>query len=96
MDNLIFHVQQTYLSLVLRSAYATVAHCRMSKSAEEIVLVWRACQVGMNGIREAVKWIRPGVDECTLEGVLEAAFKRGGTQRLPFLRPSHRPILGRS
>ena len=84
VDNLIFHLQQNCPSLNLQSAYADVARCRMIKSAEEIVLVKQACQLGMDGIRETAKWIRPGVDERTLEGVLEAAFKRGGAQRLPF------------
>jgi len=38
----------------------------------------------MAGITHAAGFIRDGVDERTLEGELEAEFKRRGAQRLPF------------
>jgi Xaa-Pro aminopeptidase len=56
----------------------------MIKSAAEIESVRRACDLGMQGMRHAVQFIRPGVTERTLEAELEAKFKRGGAQRLPF------------
>jgi Xaa-Pro aminopeptidase len=56
----------------------------MRKGPEEIELIRRACEVTAAAIRAAAREIRPGVDERTLEGVLEAAFKRGGAQRTAF------------
>jgi Xaa-Pro aminopeptidase len=68
----------------LRDAHAAVARLRMRKGPEELALIRRACAVTVEGIRAAARAIRPGVDERTLAGVLEAAFKAGGAQRPAF------------
>ena len=68
----------------LRNAYATVARLRMVKSPLEIDAMRRTAAITMAGITHAAGFIRDGVDERTLEGELEAEFKRRGAQRLPF------------
>ena len=84
IDNLILYLQQITPSLTLKSAYTDVAKLRMVKSPEEISTIRQACEIGMIGIRETAKSIRPGVDERALEGILESIFKQNGAQRLPF------------
>jgi Xaa-Pro aminopeptidase len=83
-QKLIAHLQQDYPAIQIRSAYKEVAELRTIKSPEEIEAVRRACAVTAEAIREAAKAIRDGVDERSLEAALEAAFKRGGGQRVAF------------
>jgi hypothetical protein len=54
--------------------------------AAEIDVMRRACDIAMAGIRATVSFIQPGVDERSLEGILEAEFKKGersGSGELP-------------
>ena len=83
-QTLIFHLQQTYRGVQIRSAYADMAQLRMIKRPEEMDVMRRACALTAKGITEAAKAVREGVDERSLEAVLEAAFKRGGGQRVAF------------
>jgi Xaa-Pro aminopeptidase len=83
-QQLAFHLQQNHPGIQIRNAYQEVARLRMIKSPEEIEAVRRACAVTAGAIREAAKMIRDGVDERSLEADLEAAFKRGGGQRVAF------------
>lgn len=84
VEGLIFHLQQQFPQLQLHNGYAAIAHLRMVKSAAEIGVMRRACEITCESLRETAVFIRPGVDERTLEGVLEAGFKKRGAQRLPF------------
>lgn len=84
LEGFIYYLQQLYPTLRLKTVYPELARLRMVKSAAEIACMRQACELGMQGIRHAVKFIRPGVTERTLEAELEAEFKRGGAQRLPF------------
>ncbi len=81
---LLFHLQQTYPSARVQSAYAAVARQRMIKGPEEIAVMRRVCLLTAQAIREAAGQIQDGVDERTLEAALEAVYKRGGAQRLAF------------
>ncbi|MGE0814032.1 MAG: aminopeptidase P N-terminal domain-containing protein [Vicinamibacterales bacterium] len=66
------------------SAFRDVALTRMVKSAAEIALLRRSARLGVDGIAHAAGFVKDGVDERTLEGELEAFYKRGGAARLPF------------
>lgn len=68
----------------IANAFPEVARLRMVKGPEEVERIRRACSVTAAAVREAARSIRPGVDERTLEGVLEAAYKAGGAQRPAF------------
>ncbi len=81
---LVVHLQTNYPGIQIRNAYTDVAKLRMIKSPEEIEGVRHACAVTAQAIREAAADIQAGVDERSLEATLEAAFKRGGGQRLAF------------
>lgn len=83
-DAFLFHLRRQHPALPVASAYAAVAALRMVKSAAELTVIRRACRITIDAIVATAAHIRPGVDERTLEGILEAAFKRAGAQRLPF------------
>ena len=68
----------------VHNAFAAVARLRMVKSPREIDAMRAAARITMVGIAHAAEFIEDGVDERTLEGELEAEFKRRGAQRLPF------------
>lgn len=68
----------------LSSAYREVALTRMVKSAAEIALMRRAARLGVDGIAHAARFVKEGIDERGLEAELEAFYKRGGAQGLPF------------
>ena len=68
----------------VHNAFAAVARLRMVKSPLEIDAMRGAAGITMVGIVHAAGFIQDGVDERTLEGELEAEFKRRGAQRIPF------------
>ncbi len=57
---------------------------RIIKSEHEIEALRKAVDITVKGIEVAVKRIKPGVDERTLEGEMEGEFKRQGSPRIPF------------
>jgi len=71
-------------SLDVRNAFALVAHLRMRKTPREIAALRRTAAVTLDAIRTTAAAVRPGVDERTLQGIFEAACRRGGAQRMPF------------
>ncbi len=84
LDGFRFFLQSQYPNLNLHSTFESIARLRMIKSAAEQAVMRRACAITMESIRATAPLIRPGVDERTLEGILEAEFKKRGAQRLPF------------
>ena len=84
IDHFRFHLQQNYPHLKINSAYPEIARLRMVKSPAEIELMRKACDICMQSIVETAPHIRPGIDERSLEGILESAFKRRGSQRPSF------------
>lgn len=83
-ETLTFHLAREYPKGRIENAYQDVAHLRMVKGPEEIEAMRRVCNLTATAIRHAAGFVRDGVDERTLEAELEAAFKRGGSQRLAF------------
>lgn len=83
-ENLQFHLQQTYPSLILKNAYSQMAVLRMIKSAAEIETMHKAADITTMGITQAARFIKSGVDERTLEAEMEAEFKKNGSPRLAF------------
>lgn len=81
---LVDHLRATWPEVRLAGAFADVARLRMVKGKEEIAVLRRACAITCAGIRQAAAAIAPGVDERTLEGVLENSWKRDGAQRRAF------------
>ena len=71
-------------SAQMSSAYRDVALTRMVKSPAEIALMRRSARLAVDGIAHAAQFVKDGIDERGLEAELEAFYKRGGAQRLPF------------
>lgn len=83
-DALLAHLQAQHPNATLHDAFPQVARLRMVKDAGEIRAIRRACGITIDGILRSAKFVRPGVDERTLEGELEAGFKAQGAQRPAF------------
>lgn len=83
-EALTFHLQSRYPGVRLKNAFEDVARLRMVKGLEEIAVMRRVCDLTASAIRQTAAFVQNGVDERSLEGELEAAFKRGGGQRLGF------------
>ncbi|MCB0491503.1 MAG: aminopeptidase P family protein [Cyclobacteriaceae bacterium] len=81
---LVYHLQQTFPTIQIESAYKAVGNLRMIKSPLEIAALREAADITVQGIKVAVKHIAPGIDERTLEAEMEAEFKRLGSPRIPF------------
>ncbi|MEM7201078.1 MAG: aminopeptidase P N-terminal domain-containing protein [Planctomycetota bacterium] len=77
-------LRREHPGLRIGNAFDDVAALRSVKSPAEVATMERACAITTAAIREAAAAIRDGVDERTLEGVLEAGFKRRGAQRRAF------------
>jgi Xaa-Pro aminopeptidase len=82
--HLIHHLQTTYPSVEIQTAYLEIARLRMIKSDAEIVIMRRNAQLTAYAIMTAAGHIGDGVQERGLEAEFEAACKRGGSQRLAF------------
>jgi Xaa-Pro aminopeptidase len=80
----LYHLQQAYPNLTIRSAYADMARVRMVKSPLEIEAMRRSATLTQDAIRAAAGAIRDGVTERELEAAFEAACKEGGAQRVAF------------
>ncbi len=78
------HLATRHPEALLENAFPAIAHLRMVKGPEEIERIARACAITVDAMHAAARYVRPGVDERTLEAELEAAFKRGGAQRPAF------------
>jgi len=83
-EGLIFHLRNTFPGLRLKNAFEDVAKLRMVQGPEEIASMRRVCALTVEAIRHAAGFVRDGVEERELEAELEAAFKRGGSERLAF------------
>jgi Xaa-Pro aminopeptidase len=84
LRHLVTWVAGAYPEAHLVSAYREVALTRMVKSAAEIERLRRSARLGVDGIAHAARFVRDGIDERGLEAEVEAFYKRGGAQRLPF------------
>ena len=83
-QQLAHHIEQKYAGAEIVNAFDMLARLRMVHSQAEIEAMKASAKITMAGIRKAVSFIKPGVDERTLEAEMEAEFKRRGSQRLAF------------
>jgi Xaa-Pro aminopeptidase len=81
---LLEHVRASWPDARVDDAFPAIARLRMVKGPEEVAVLRRAAAITCAGIRAAAAEVRTGVDERTLEGVMEAAWKRRGAQRRAF------------
>ena len=83
-ETLLYRLRQKRPQLQVANAYAEMARMRMVHGPEEIEVMRRVCDLTVEAIRHAAAFVADGIDERGLEAELEAAFKRGGSQRLAF------------
>lgn len=57
---------------------------RLFKSAEEVELLRKACQVTALAHKTAMKEARPGMNEAEIEALIEYVFRRNGCQRVGY------------
>ena len=61
-----------------------VGEMRLFKDQAEIALMRKGCQISALGHREAMKQIRPGMNECELEALVDYLFRKEGCARLGY------------
>jgi Xaa-Pro aminopeptidase len=57
---------------------------RLFKSSEEVELLRNACRVSALGHKEAMKVVRPGMNEFEIEALVDYVFRKNGCQRLGY------------
>ena len=77
-------MKSKFPDLEFENIYGSIASLRMLKSSTEIALMRRSVDITVQGIMEAAKHIKPGVEERYLEGILEGSYKLKGSHRLAF------------
>ena len=83
-EALIFHLQTTFAEASIANAFEDMARLRMVHGPKKIDAMRRVCALTIEAIQHAAGFVREGIDERGLEAELEAAYKRGGAQRLAF------------
>ena len=83
-EQLVAYLQSRLGDIVFENAFPSVAALRMVKSQREVEAIRRAATMTAEGIKSAAAFVKPGVDERTLEGEFEAELKRRGSPRLAF------------
>ena len=58
-----------------------LAELRLHKTPAEVAALRAACDLSVEGHREAMRVTRPGLHEFQVEGVMEAVFRWGGSPR---------------
>jgi len=81
-EQLAAHLQT--LGIGVKDARSPLARQRMVKSAAEIAILRRACEINAAAILHAARFVRDGVDELSLAAEYEAEGKRRGARRLAF------------
>ncbi len=61
-----------------RNAHPTLDSLRSRKSPAELAMLRRAIDITVDGLKEAMRAVRPGMGEYEVEGLLLAAFRRSG------------------
>ncbi|MFT5477767.1 MAG: Xaa-Pro aminopeptidase, partial [Planctomycetota bacterium] len=84
LESLALHLSSQHPGLALQSGFADIAALRSVKSPAEVEVIRAACAITCSAIQHAAGFVRAGITERDLEAELEAAFKRGGAQRLAF------------
>ena len=68
----------------LADATPAIERMRVVKDAYEIDALRRAAEISADGLLEAMRRIEPGMNDLEVAGIMEWAWKRGGTPRAAF------------
>jgi Xaa-Pro aminopeptidase len=61
-----------------------VGEMRLFKSAEEIALLRKACEISAEAHRTAMREVRPGMNEYEIEALIDYTFRRRGCARVGY------------
>jgi Xaa-Pro aminopeptidase len=61
-----------------------IGEMRLFKSAEEIEIMKKGCQITAAGHKTVMKEVRPGMNECEVEALIDYLFRKEGCQRLGY------------
>ncbi len=79
-NNLLVHEYKTILPFVKETMHIRVNQLRIKKTAEEISLIAKACQIGDQALAEVLPRIKPGITEKQLALWLENAIRELGAE----------------
>ena len=68
----------------LRDATPAIERMRVVKDEHEIAALRRAAEISADGLLEAMRRIEPGMNDLEVAGIMEWAWKRGGSPRAAF------------
>ncbi|MEO6446813.1 MAG: aminopeptidase P family protein [Gemmatimonadaceae bacterium] len=88
-DAFVLRVRHRHPRVAITGANALVMQMRGRKSATEQELIRKAVAISMDAHREAMKAVRPGMNEFELQALVEYIFRRNGADR-----PAYASIVG--
>ena len=88
-DQKIADILERHPGAVAKSANIAVERLRQVKSAAELNFIRRAVNITVGSERDAMRFIKPGVNEFEVQALIEYDFRRNGADR-----PSFSSIVG--
>jgi len=76
---------ERHQGLEWRNAHPILDSLRSRKSPAEIAMLRRAIDITVDGLKEAMRSVRPGMYEYEIDGLLQDAFRRTGGDGLAFV-----------
>lgn len=88
-DAFVQSLRTKYPSATIAGANAVMRQLRAVKSPAELELLRKAIAISMEGHREAMRAIEPGMNEFEIQALVEYTFRRNGAER-----PGYASIVG--
>jgi Xaa-Pro aminopeptidase len=82
-------VRERIPGITVKNSSRFLETMRMIKSPAEIAMIKKAIKITYDGLTDLLTYIKPGVKEFQLDGILEQSFKKRGAQFMAFS-----PIVG--
>jgi len=93
-------LREAHPNVEVRDAHPHIDALRVVKSPAEIALLRKAVDITVAALEEAMRSVRPGMNEAELQTIIEFTFRRGGAEGPSFHSiigsgPNFREILAR-
>jgi len=82
-------LREAHPDVDVRDAHPHIDALRVAKSPAEIALLRKAIDITVAALEEAMRSVRPGMNEAELQTIIEFGFRRGGAEG-----PSFHSIIG--
>lgn len=83
-DSLVASFADGHPALVVRDAGRAIGGARAFKSAAEIALLRQAIDITVSAHQQAMRLVRPGLNEFEVQALIEYTFRRNGADRPAF------------